>query len=414
MRLFHTRYLMALLCMLAAGTWILPVPTLAAPTPRPVPFGMLPDGDDADLAAALEFLDALEAMRLAGELDRLAFTFTAADLTGDGVADAIEVFPPQRLETPGFVRVIDGVTGAERFALQSTVGEMGFGEHMAVVRDCDGDTLPDVVVCSWLDAADDPASPLMLLRVRVFSGGSGDLVGLLETTRAVGSPVMLSDFTVVVAGDANLDGAIDVDDIIIAGEALAADAAHAPTVDCKTDGALTVEDFSAVVDRVLDEPQAQRAALYSMALRNIEVVVPIAPPGSEIDPTQMGGGGAPSGGGVPPCVVQWQPSFQCLLQAARLGYDVYRLTRNLIACSGPQAPFCVLPILCQLVSVINQIFLFVDQCMTNGACIPDWMVGISALLALLGAICNGELRSLTESQRSDVLRRLRQLRRLIA
>lgn len=199
------------------------------------------------------------------------------------------------------MRVIDGVTGAERYALQAPVGEMGFGEHMAVVRDCDGDTLPDVVACSWLDAADDPASPLMQLRVRVFSGGSGDLVGLLETTRAVGSPVMLGDFTVVVAGDADLDGAIDVDDIILAGEALAADAARAPAVDCKTDGALTIEDFSAAVDRVFDEPQAQRAARCSMALRNLEVVVTIAPPGSEIDPTQTGGGGggAPTGGGAP-------------------------------------------------------------------------------------------------------------------
>lgn len=94
MRLFGTRYFMVLLCMLAAGTWILPAYTLAAPAPRPVPCGMLPDGDDADLAGALEFLDALEAMRLAGELDRLAFTSTAADLTGDGAADAMEVFPP--------------------------------------------------------------------------------------------------------------------------------------------------------------------------------------------------------------------------------------------------------------------------------------------------------------------------------
>jgi hypothetical protein len=125
----------------------------------------------------------------------------------------------------------------------------------------------------------------------------------------------------------------------------------------------------------------------------------------------MGGGAA---GGATACVVKLQTTFQCLLQAAKLAYDVFKLIRSLLACSGPQAPFCVAPILCQMISVFNQVFLFVDQCMTNGQCIPDWLVGLSAVLAFAGAICNGELSRLTESQRGEFLEWMRKIGRLIA
>lgn len=67
-----------------------------------------------------------------------------------------------------------------------------------------------------------------------------------------------------------------------------------------------------------------------------------------------------------------------------------------------------------MITVFNQIFLFVDQCMTNGQCIPDWLVGLSAVLAFAGALCNGELSRLTESQRREFVEWLRKLGRLIA
>jgi hypothetical protein len=40
----------------------------------------------------------------------------------------------------------------------------------------------------------------------VFSGASGELVGLLHTVREVGSVLSPTDLSVVVAGDANADG----------------------------------------------------------------------------------------------------------------------------------------------------------------------------------------------------------------
>jgi hypothetical protein len=88
MRLLLTRYLTALICMLAVGTWILPVHTFAAPTPR------FRSVEDESHAALLALRDSLEAMRVAGQLDYAAFTFSCDDLTGDGVGDSIGVFPP--------------------------------------------------------------------------------------------------------------------------------------------------------------------------------------------------------------------------------------------------------------------------------------------------------------------------------
>ena len=40
--------------------------------------------------------------------------------------------------------------------------------------------------------------------------------------------------------------------------------------------------------RLLDEPQAQRVGIDSIALRNLGVVEPIAPPGAGVDPSKMG------------------------------------------------------------------------------------------------------------------------------
>jgi hypothetical protein len=144
--------------MLAVGTWILPARTLAAPAPA-APIAPIDDGDATVSLLALR--DAIEAMRLAGEFDRAPFAFNGADLNGDGIVETIEVFPPQRLETRGSIRVVDGATGTERCTLRAPEGEMGFGELAAVVEDCDLDGLPDIVVGSWRDLRQ-PDSPWLL------------------------------------------------------------------------------------------------------------------------------------------------------------------------------------------------------------------------------------------------------------
>jgi len=53
-----SRYLMAVLCMLTTGTWILPVHTLAAPVPMPVSHG----GDDGEVAVEVTSAVAVESV----------------------------------------------------------------------------------------------------------------------------------------------------------------------------------------------------------------------------------------------------------------------------------------------------------------------------------------------------------------
>jgi hypothetical protein len=176
----------------------------------------------------------------------------------------------------------------ERYALNPPDGERGFGDHSAVVADFDGDGAPEIAAWSWLDAAGDPLGLLIEMRLRVFSGADGTLLGLLSTVQELGVPDLTPEFDLTLAADANLDGAINASDIAAASTSLAADAALAPAVDCNTDGTLTMSDLAMVIERVIDEPQAQRAGIDSLALRNLGVAEPIAPLGSGVDPSQMG------------------------------------------------------------------------------------------------------------------------------
>ena len=401
MRHTLSRYLMTLLCMLAAGTWILPVHTLAAPAPLPVS----EVGEEEAHAAALALRDAIEAMRLAGEFDRAPFAFEGADLTGDDIVDTIQVFPPQRLETPGAIRVLDGATGVERYTLQSPDGEMGFGDHAAVVADCDDDGLPDIAVWSWLDAVPDPASELVKVRIRVVSGLRGDLIGLLEVTRQIGTRVEASDFEILLAGDSNADGVLNIADVTAASLVLTTDAALSPTVDCKSDGALTMEDLAEVIVRVIEEPQAQRVERHSMALRNLEVMEPIAPPGSGIDPTQMGGGGGGGGG----CVVQWQGG-RCWYGLGGLIIDFGWLMAAMAGCTGAHAPVCVLARICHLARFLSELLWFADTCLTSGHCLPVWLEHVAGFIFIIGGICQG-IELLTDGLKNSIIDWLRRIGR---
>jgi hypothetical protein len=401
MKILLTRYLTALICMLAVGTWILPVHTLAAPTPR------FRSADDESYPALLALRNSLEAMRVAGQLDYATFSFSSGDLTGDGIADSIDVFPPQRLETPGSMRVIDGATGSERYTLRAAAGEMGFGEHAAIVDDADGDSLPDIAAFTWAPVGGIASEEPILLRVRVFSGDSGELIGLLETVSQHAEVPDLLDYDVVIAGDANLDGVLNATDVIDASAALATDAALTPTVDCKADGAITIEDFGSVVQRVTEEPIAQRMGLYSVALRNLSVVAPIEPPGSATNPSQTGGGG----GGAAPCVTTWQGGWKCWLSLAVLAAKTAKLILQLVACSGPQLVACALPLLCSLLTLLGGWMEFYNQCLQTPACVSPLWTTINYLLLAIGAIC--ELGTFTHQnweKIKDGLKRLRDLR----
>jgi hypothetical protein len=405
MRLSVTRYLMAVLCMLAAGTWILPVHTLAAPAPAPA--APIDDGDET--VALLALRDAIEAMRLAGEFDRAPFAFNGADLTGDGVAETIEVFPPQRLETPGAMRVVDGATGTERYTLRAPAGEMGFGDLAALVADCDNDGTLDIAVWSWLDVADASSPTSMRGRIRVVSGLSGELIGLLETVREIGSPVSLAEFQVVVAADSNLDGTLDATDFLHASAVLAGDAASTPTVDCKADGALTMEDLTAVIERVIEEPQSQRVALHSMALQQPEIAQPIAPPGSGVDPSQMGGGAAGGGGGG--CVVRWSGSLACYASLGGILWDFKNLVRDMLRCP-PAAPICLIANLCHYARFLVELAAFVRGCFLSGDCVPGWLevlfIGIGAIATICSDI-NSWTEGIAKRLRDSILRGLREL-----
>ncbi len=304
------------------------------------------------------------------------------------------------------MRVVDGATGAERYTLRAPDGEMGFGEHAAIVSDCDVDSRPDIAVWSWLDEVGGPSSALMLLRIRVFAGAKGDLIGLLETVREVGTPALLSDFDVVIAADANLDSVLDAADVIEASTALATDPSLSPNLDCKPDGALTIEDFTTVIVRVLEEPQAQRVALHSLALRSLEIVEPIAPPGSEIDPSQIGGGSAGESG----CASGWQGGWDCWTDLFVILADFGWMAARMARCAGPLATICIIELICQLSRIIASLIEFADECFTCGGTLPWWIEGIVNVTQAIGIVCEG-LQALSLEWQVKITKAIRDLLR---
>lgn len=270
----------------------------------------------------------------------------------------------------------------------------------------DSDGLQDIAVWSWTPVASSEDTLLMKCRIRVFAGISGDLIGLLETVRVAGAPVALGDFNVTVAGDGNHDGVLDTADLVAAGSALSADAVLSPTVDCKADGVLTMEDPSRVVERVVDEPQAQRAALISEGLRNLRVEELILPPGSGVIPGAVGCGGGGGGGGAPPCIVAWNNSWGCWLALGFIVLDFAALMAQMAAAS---TGVTVLAAICRFARLLIEIAAFVEGCLTNGQCLPTWLEICLTAIGIVSAICAEPKKLLRPEGREwleDLLRRI--------
>ena len=259
MRHTLSRYLMTLLCMLAAGTWILPVHTLAAPAPAPLPIMASEVEDDivtiSAIAAELnEWIDS-GAFRTGPRSD------SSVDLDGDGVTDTVLASSVDLLGEGGSIAVIDGATGALRFTLGSPIEERGFGSMVALVGDCDSDACRDIVVVSGLLRAGE-----IEIRYRLVSGMSGKLIAVkTDTMRIDASADAEVEQPMSVAGDANHDREIDASDIALAIGELGVPTAARPALDLDCDGQLTIVDVVGVAERAGAVIQTEDSGFWSLA-----------------------------------------------------------------------------------------------------------------------------------------------------
>lgn len=99
--------------MLAAGTWILPVHTLAAPV-AVAPTG----GEGDDLSTFAEIAEELSDWIASGELAFGPRFDSSLDRDGDGVHDVTCVSSGDLLASGGTIAVLDGATSALRFLMQ--------------------------------------------------------------------------------------------------------------------------------------------------------------------------------------------------------------------------------------------------------------------------------------------------------
>jgi len=109
--------------MLAVGTWILPVRTLAAPAPAPLP--IMPSEAEDDIVTMSAIAAELNEWICSGAFQTGARSDSSVDLDGDGVTDMVLASSVDLLGEGGSVAVMDGATGALRFTLGSPIGERG-------------------------------------------------------------------------------------------------------------------------------------------------------------------------------------------------------------------------------------------------------------------------------------------------
>ena len=128
-----------------------------------------------------------------------------------------------------------------------------------------------------------------------------------------------------------------------------------------------------------------------MTLRNLEIIELIAPPGSGVNPTQMGaGGGAPPA----PCVLGWVGGPSCWARATLIGISLTKLVLRLKKClalgglTSPAFLACALMNICLMISVIGQVAAFILACLTNGNCVPAWVEWLSNGIGVVGALCD--------------------------
>lgn len=255
----HTlfRYLTTLLCMLAAGTWMLPVHALAAPMPLPIMASEVEDDLATMSVIAAELNDWIES----GSFRTGLRSDSSIDLDGDGVPDTVFASSVDLLGDGGSISVLDGATGALRFTLGSPRGERGFGSKVALVGDCDADACRDIVVVSGLLRAGE-----LEIRYRLVSGMSGKLIALkTDAMRTDASADAEAEQPLSVAGDANHDREVDASDIALAIGELGILTTARPALDLDCDGQVTVVDVVGVVERAETVIQTEDSGLWSLA-----------------------------------------------------------------------------------------------------------------------------------------------------
>jgi hypothetical protein len=345
MRLSVTRYLMTLLCMLAAGTWILPVHTLAAPAPAPLPIMASEVEDDivtiSAIAAELnEWIDS-GAFRTGARSD------SSVDLDGDGVTDTILASSVDLLGEGGSIAVMDGATGALRFTLGSPIGERGFGSKVALVGDCDADACRDIVVVSGLLRGGE-----IEIRYRLVSGMSGKLIAVkTDTVRMDASVDADVEQPMSAAGDANHDREIDASDIALAIGELGVPTAARPALDLDCDGQLTVVDVVGVAEKAGTAIQTEDSRFWSLAeTQSFHAIV--------ADGDSEGFAG-----------LSWACWARAVGLAVTIGLVITEILACMALCTTPPTPVCVAVaeacvyvIVCTIANAIFKLARFLVEC----------------------------------------------------
>lgn len=355
------------LAILAAGTWLLPAGTLylsstsiARAAPVPVPGATQGEFEITDLTSHLNSLLSN------GAFTKPTGTASQFDVTGDGVPDEILVAPGPLLESTGYILVTDGASRQPLYKLKSPTNEFCFANHVGIVPDCDLDGSSELAVTSGVETG-----ACVELRIRLYSGSTGDLLAILRWRRPIMSnvdPVV----TIEVAGDVNFDQAINSTDVADALVVIGSTSENEPA-DLDLNGVVSVDDVMKVAAMVSEEAIAPRADILRENLAQIATVAVILP--------------------FPPFIPgEFQNSWYCWGVAGLLGVELALLVATTSGCSaatvtGPAAVVCWTGFACQLAAFIGNLNAWLHECFVPPQ--ADVANGAQTVLNIVGGICAG-------------------------
>jgi hypothetical protein len=335
---------------LAVGTWILPMGVLNL-TAAPV-YASAPTADE-ELTELQDAFNLLRTQIEDGTFDVAAFQYGGSDFDGDGFGETLLVQPSRTLKFDGNLAVVDGATGNSLFELRAFDGEHLFGEHLAVVQDCDGDGVLELVVGTVVIDNTGHRG-----RARIHSGATGKLLCVSESH---GGPGTTTEPAIVhrEAGDQNGDGLVTNHDVDLVAGFVGASAGTTPCSDLDMDGLVTTSDVVEVLLKAADPVGGESSEELQVAVQNLQIT-------QVVGPVVVGPAGAP-----PPCVTGWIGGWSCWMTVLAMVAEVVLMLTIAIACvpSGASVTPAALPCLylsvCTFAAFLGTLMSFVNSCLTT-------------------------------------------------
>lgn len=266
----------------------------------------------------------------AGDATVDPFRVQICDINADAVTDHVIAAPGEAFLSNGVVQVYSGSSHALIATLTSGVGESLFGIAVSATADMDFDGRPDLAVAGVQMANGEPDQLIM----HFYASSSWKELAFVKES----FEEFANDTQVVIVGDADASGAVDLIDAVVIAQA---SAGAIGIEDINRDGSVDTTDVFEAVDRAL----AFDAAAYEAMGEQVAAQARAS----------------------------W---WWCTKKGIWIGARIAAIIATVAGCEV-NPPLCVVSLLCQACGLITDLMDFILQCFTDP--IPEMLEAIDSV-----------------------------------